>query len=131
MGTLVCASAATVAAQRGQAAGAACDRACLIGIADAYLAAVVAHDPKKAPLAPNVTFTEQAQVLAVGEGLWKTATAGPTTFKIPVPDPVAGQIGLIVMMKANLGPAPVARLVVERRRHRPRLARPTSNWPCG
>ena len=30
---------------------------------------------------------------------------GPTTFKIPVPDPVCRQIGVIVMMKANV-PAP-------------------------
>ncbi len=100
---IVCASmSAVVVGQRGPAAGAACDRACLMGIADAYLAAVVAHDPKKAPMAANARFTEQAQVLQVGEGLWKTATEGPTTFKIAVPDPVAGQIGLLLMMKASL-----------------------------
>jgi hypothetical protein len=28
-----------------------CDRACLIGIADTYVDALVAHDPAKAPLA--------------------------------------------------------------------------------
>src|SRR5262245_44453281 len=53
--------------------GGSCDRSCLNRIADAYIAALVAHDPSKAPLAPGVKFTEQAQVLAVGEGLWKTA----------------------------------------------------------
>jgi len=83
-----------------------CDRACLTGIADAYVAALVARDPSKAPIAPNAKFTEQAQVMKIGDGLWKTAVQGPTTFKIAVPDPVAGQIGLIVMMKADLGPAP-------------------------
>jgi hypothetical protein len=96
---------APVTAQRSGGTGD-CDRACLTGIADAYLAALVAHDPSKAPMAPNAKFTEQTQVLKVGEGLWKTAVESPTTFKIPVPDPIAGQIGLIVMMKANLGPAP-------------------------
>ena len=97
-----------VGAQRGPA-GAACDKTCLQGIADAYLAALVAHDPSKAPMAPNAKFTEQAQPLAIGEGqLWKLTTEGPTTFKIPVPDPTAGQIGLIVMLKANL-PAPPPR----------------------
>ena len=70
-----------------------CDRACLNRIADAYIAALVAHDPSKAPMAPVVTFTEQAQVLAVGEGLWKTAAEGPTTFKIPVADPGAAPEG--------------------------------------
>ena len=33
-------------------------------------------------MAPNAKFTEQAQVLKVGDGLWKTTTEGPTTFKI-------------------------------------------------
>ena len=61
-----------------QQTGGACDRACLTGIADAYLAALVAHDPSRAPMAPNAKFTEQAQVLAVGEGLWKTAAPGST-----------------------------------------------------
>jgi hypothetical protein len=81
--------------------GAPCDRACLLQIADAYLAALVAHAPARAPLAANAKFTEQAQVLKVGEGLWTTVTEGPTAFKIAVPDPVAGQIGMIVMLKAN------------------------------
>jgi hypothetical protein len=83
-----------------------CDRACLLAIADSYLSALVAHDPSKAPIAPNAKFTEQAQVMAVGEGsLWKNATSVSTTFKIPVPDPVAGQIGMIVMMKESSGTA--------------------------
>ena len=85
----------------------ACDRACLLSTADAYVAALVAHDPSKAPMAPNAKFTEQSKVLQVGdEGLWKSAVAGPTTFKIPVPDPVAGQIGVILMMKASAAAFP-------------------------
>lgn len=84
-GMLACAPAATTVAQRGS--GASCDRACLTGVAGAYLAALVAHDPSRAPMAPNDRFTEQAQVLPVGEGLWKTATEGPSTFRIAVPDP--------------------------------------------
>ena len=102
----------TEAAVAGQGAGAGgCDKACLNGIADRYLAALVAHDPSKAPMAPNAKFTEQARVLPVGEGLWKSAVEGPTTFKIPVPDPGAGQIGLILMMKASASafPAPQGR----------------------
>src|SRR5690242_16875361 len=89
-----------VTAGPASAQGGSCDRACLNRIADAYIAALVAHDPAKAPLAPNVKFTEQAQVRAIGEGLWKTALEGPTTFRIPVADPASGQIGLILMMKA-------------------------------
>src|SRR5262245_31754509 len=97
---------AVVHAQRG-AGGSTCDKACLSAIADQYLTALAAHDPAKAPMAPGAKFTEQAQPLAVGEGqLWKLTVDGPSTFKIPVPDPVAGQIGMIVMLKANLPPAP-------------------------
>ena len=100
------ASIAVVGAQRGPA-GAACDKACLQGIADAYLAAVAAHDPSMAPMARNPKFTEQAQPMAIGDGqLWKLTVPGPTMFKIAVPDPVAGQIGMIVMLKASLPAAP-------------------------
>jgi hypothetical protein len=97
-------SASTSTAQTAQP----CDRACLLAIADAYFAALVAHDPAKAPMASSAKFTEQTQVLKVGDGLWKTTTEGPTTFKIPVADPVAGQIGVIAMVKASV-PTPQAR----------------------
>jgi hypothetical protein len=68
-------------------------------MADAYLAALVAHDPSKAAMGIGAKFTENAQVVAVGEGLWKTASEPPTNFKVYVPDPVAGQLGAIVIMK--------------------------------
>ena len=83
------------------AAGKPCDRACLDKLVDTYLAALVAHDPSKAPLAANVTFVENVERIKPGEGLWKTASAVPTTFKIYVPDPVAGQVGFIGMMQED------------------------------
>ena len=46
----------------------ACDRLCLIRIADAYFAAMAAHDPKTAPLAANVRFTADTQVRTIGDG---------------------------------------------------------------
>jgi hypothetical protein len=109
--TLLCTLTATDAAAGQSGASSTCDRACLMGIADTYLAALVAHDPAKAPMAPNAKFTEQSKMLPVGDGLWKSAVEGPTTFKIPVPDPVSGQIGLILMMKASptAFPAPPGR----------------------
>jgi hypothetical protein len=104
VGLLVGALTGAARAQRGPA-GASCDKVCLQGIADAYLAALVAHDPSKAPMAATATFTEQARLLPVGEGqLWKLTTEGPTTFKIPVPDPGVGQIGVIAMLKVTLPP---------------------------
>ena len=53
---------------------AACDRQCLSDVMTRYLAAVVAHDPQRAPLAPNVRITEDAVEIKPGEGLWKTAS---------------------------------------------------------
>jgi hypothetical protein len=79
----------------------ACDRACLDKMVDTYLAAVVAHDTTKAPLAKDVKFVENVERITPGEGLWKTASAVPTTFKIYVPDPVAGQVGFLGMMEEN------------------------------
>jgi hypothetical protein len=78
-----------------QASARACDRACLIHTADRYLAALVAHDPSRAPLAPNVAFVENVKPIRPGEGLWKTATGGPTAFKVYVPDVALQQVGFI------------------------------------
>jgi hypothetical protein len=44
-------------------------------LADGVLAAMIAHDPAKAPLAARVRYTENGQTLPLGEGLWKTLTA--------------------------------------------------------
>jgi hypothetical protein len=72
------------------AQGAVCDKTCLMSTADAYLAALVAHDASKAPMAPNAKFTKQTKVMKVGdEGLWKSAISVSPTFKIPVADPVS------------------------------------------
>ncbi len=78
-----------------------CDRACLLDIANQYLAALVAHDPSKAPMAADAKFVEQAKAIKVGEGLWQTATGGPTAFKIFVPDPVSEQVGFLGMMQES------------------------------
>ena len=76
-----------------------CDRACLKQLADTYVAALVAHDPAKAPLARDVRMVENIQRIQPGEGLWKTASAVPATFRIYVPDPQAQQVGLLAVMQ--------------------------------
>ena len=78
-----------------------CDRACLKGMVDSYLAALVAHDPSRVPIAADARFVEDTVRIKPGEGLWKTATAVPTTFKIYVPDPTAQQVGFIGVMSEN------------------------------
>jgi hypothetical protein len=60
--------AAGTAAAQGKNSGA-CDRACLEGMVNQYLSAMVAHDPSKAPFAKNLKFTENAVKLPPTEGL--------------------------------------------------------------
>jgi hypothetical protein len=89
------------AAGRLQANPKKCDRACLKETVDTYLAAVVAHDPSRVHFSPDVKFVENTVPMKPGDGLWKTASAVPTTFKIYVPDPVSEQIGFLGMMMEN------------------------------
>ena len=83
------------------AAPAACDAACLTGDFDQLLQAIVAHDPSKAPLAANVKYTENAQVLQVGDGIWGVASALPSNYKLVIPDPTTGQLAFHVVMKES------------------------------
>ena len=75
-----------------------CDRACLEGIVNQYLAAVVAHDPKRLPLSDDVVYTENDQVLKVGDGFWKTA-AGIGNYKHIFADPEFGQVAFMGTMQ--------------------------------
>jgi hypothetical protein len=67
-----------------------CDRACLTKTLNQYLDAVLKHDPKAAPLAPNFRYTENADVVQAGDGIWKTAT-GLGKVQRRYVDPVNGQ----------------------------------------
>jgi len=72
-------------------AAAPCDRACLEGFVDTYLDAVLAHDPSRVPLAPNVRYTEDGQHLVIGDGLWRTMHA-KGHYRLFVTDVPAGQV---------------------------------------
>ena len=89
------------AARQLQASPKKCDRACLKSTVDTYLAAVVAHDPSRVHFATDVKFVENTVPMKPGEGLWKTASAVPTTFEIYVPDPVSEQVGFIGVMQED------------------------------
>jgi hypothetical protein len=93
-----------------------CDRTCLEGFVNQYLEALVAHDPKKLPLADDVKFSEDDTLLKPGEGLWKTAT-GLGTYKLYFADPQMGQVGFFGTIRENGRPASlVLRLKVANRR---------------
>ena len=90
------------------AAPAPCDRACLAGIMDEWLNALPRHSAAGLPLAKNIRFTEQAAAIPIGDGLFVSATEGPTTFKIVAADPKSGQIGAFAMIKQWDKPALLA-----------------------
>jgi hypothetical protein len=75
---------------------------------DAYLAAVVAHDPAGVRIGVDARFVENAAAISVGEGLWRTASAEPDMFRIYVPDPVVQQIGFIGVMGDKGAPVLIA-----------------------
>jgi hypothetical protein len=49
-----------------------CDRQCLIGFADGYMAALARRDPSPLALANDLRFTENNVVLPIGEGVWRS-----------------------------------------------------------
>jgi hypothetical protein len=94
----------------------ACDRACLEGIAEQYLDALVAKDPKRLPLARSVKYTENGQRLQLGDGFWNSVTARGT-YKLHVADQTAGQIVTFSTMREAGTPMIIAlRLKVDNRR---------------
>ena len=74
-------------------------RSCYDRLVDDYLAALVAHDPSRIAFATDARLVENIKAIKLGDGLWKTASAAPTTFKIYVPDPVSGQVGFMGVMQ--------------------------------
>jgi hypothetical protein len=77
-----------------QTAAATCDRACLENHVDLYLDAVIDNAPQRLPLSQNIRFTEDAQRLAVGDGLWNTLQ-GKGNYRLFVTDVEAGQVAFI------------------------------------
>lgn len=74
------------------AASSGCDRTCLNGFVDDYLAAIVAHDPSKLSHSANLKYSENNVMLQLGDGLWATAD-GIGSYKIYIDDPEAGEVG--------------------------------------
>ncbi len=94
--------------------GAACDKACLEHAADLYRAAYVKHDPKLAPFAKKVRFTENNVEMVFPDGTWDTVTqeVGPA---LTLSDPVSGNAGIYTAIMQNDTPGFLAvRLKVER-----------------
>src|SRR5262245_58816596 len=80
-----------------------CNRACLENVVDQYLSALVAHDPKRLPLSKDVMYTENAQVVEVGDGFWKTVE-GRGNYTHIFADPEFGQVAYMGTMREAGGP---------------------------
>ena len=82
------------------AAPATCDRACLEGMVERYLDAVVVNDPKAVPLSPNVRFTEDGQRLLIGDGLWNTMKA-KGRYRLFVTDVPAQSVAVLATIQED------------------------------
>jgi hypothetical protein len=72
-----------------------CDRACLVGIMDGYMNAILRHDRMAVPpLAADVRMTENTGAMDVGEGMLWRSKVEPTSFKFYAADPLQGQVAL-------------------------------------
>lgn len=93
-----------------------CDRAALCEQAEAYLAALTKRDPSGLPWAEQVVFTENNVQLAIGDGMWNTAS-GRRDYDLKLADPATGQVAWFGVIEEHGQPAIMAlRLRIERGR---------------
>jgi len=69
----------------------ACDRKCLIGLADTYTTAMVTQKPDTVPWAPRVRFTENSVPMMIGDALWGSSRKKSTT-PLYVTDTTTGNV---------------------------------------
>ncbi len=77
-----------------------CQRECLRGLMDQYLAALVAHNPARLRTTADVKFTENTNRMSLGDGLWQTI-GGLGTFKLYIEDPVSHQAAFYGTVREN------------------------------
>jgi hypothetical protein len=93
-----------------------CDRTCLEGFVNQYLDALVAHNAFGLPFAQKVKFSENNQLLELGDGLWNVTT-DIGTYKLFASDPQSGQVGFLGTVMENGRPVALAlRLKVDNRK---------------
>jgi hypothetical protein len=80
-----------------------CDRACLENVLNQVVEAMAAHDPKRAPLSADVRYTENSQVVEVGDGFWKTSQ-GFGNYRHYFADPEAGQVAFMGTLREASAP---------------------------
>ncbi|HWJ69586.1 MAG TPA: hypothetical protein VNS79_06045 [Sphingobium sp.] len=118
-----------------------CDAACLTDLANRYMDAVVAHDPRGLPWAERVGYAENGTKLRVGEGSWVTidrraaaplvvadAQTGRVVWTGMVED--HGQPGFYAMdMKVEGGRIAAVQAVIRRKQGRQPFGDPLADAP--
>jgi hypothetical protein len=84
----------------GAAGAASCDKKCLEGIADQYRAAYLKHDPKLAPFAKKVRFTENNVEMQFPDASWDTVTEEIGT-PLTLSDPKTSNVGIYTAIMQN------------------------------
>ena len=89
------------------------DRTYFEGIIDCYLEALVNNEPTTAPLANDVIFVENDQILTIGDGGWRTVN-GIGRYRHYFVDPELGNAGLIAnIQEHDLGAILILRVKVQ------------------
>jgi len=81
-----------------------CDRTCLEGLLDTYLAAMAHNEVASLPRTADVRYTENGQEMPIGDGIWRTAS-GLGGYRVTAADPQTGQIGFMGVVIENGTPA--------------------------
>jgi hypothetical protein len=76
-------------------------------LAEKYLAAMLAHDPAKAPLAHGARYTEGGVELTLPDGLWRTVDSFGA-YRLYVTDPKEGSVGFFAKARENGAPVLVS-----------------------
>jgi hypothetical protein len=84
-----------------------CNRACLYGFLDRYLAALKAHDPRQVPWAAQVRNSENNVALRTGDGLWGTITK-LDPYEMRLADPSTGTVAVFGVVEETTERAPYA-----------------------
>jgi hypothetical protein len=68
-----------------------CDRACLIRVVDTFVAALIANDPSRLPLAPNARLTLNDDPVSAGRLFWNEAAS--VQARVDIANPRWGDTG--------------------------------------
>ena len=98
---------ASVAAEPAMKSTPDCNRACLYGFLDNYLAGLKARDARKVPWAAHVKNTENNVELRVGDGLWGTITA-LDAYEMRFADPQTGTVAIFGVVQETTERSPYA-----------------------